>query len=79
MKLFKKFAKMLEMLRMPRVLAHIQNFRWQPPYLIGKLAFSLLKTEITKCSITINLKLTNQIFGFRDFEAKTHLIYSFLS
>ena len=23
---------MLEMLRMPRVLAHVQDFRWQPPY-----------------------------------------------
>ena len=47
--------------------------------MIGKLAFSLLKTEITKCSTTINLKLTNQIFRFRDFEAKTHLISSFSS
>ena len=32
MKLFKKFTKILEMPRMPRVLAYVQDFRWQPPY-----------------------------------------------
>ena len=36
MKLFKKFAKMLEMPRMLRVLAYVQDFRWQPPYVLIK-------------------------------------------
>ena len=48
MKLFKKFTKMLEMPRIPRVLAHVQDFRWQPPYrYLSKLRLHDLRALIT--------------------------------